>query len=191
MTPTEALADMQPRLERLVRRKAGSLPALHDDLVQEAMLAAWAELEKGAPQSHAMQAAKFRVLKIVVEGKPFTGEPRHAGVRDGADDALRLVMAVNDDDDEESYLVEPVDAATEAAMALVEDPTTRARVRAAVTHLNEAEREYVFLRFWAGLEPTSRVPEIRARLREFPVMSRRGLWDRARVKLRTELADVA
>lgn len=190
MTPEDTLAEIAPQIGRMVRSRAKDAPHLWEDLTQEAMIAAWQEFEKdpGAPVAHAIRSAQIRVSKITGQGKPFTGEPRHPGREDAHDTSGPLVRTSADG--EEYLVVEPEDLATEKALALVEDPTVGERVRAAVAGLNETEREYVFLRFWAGMDPTSRVPEIRARLKEFPVLARSGVWDRARVKLRASLAEV-
>jgi len=186
MTTEDTLAEIEGQVARMVRARAADHPDLWDDLTQEAMIAAWQEVEKGSPAAFAVRSARLRVLNVL-GGKPLTGEPRHPGREDAHDSAVGLVATSADG--EEYLRVDPPDAATADALARVEDDPRFERVREAVAGLNQTEREYVFLRFWCGMEPTSRVPEIRARLKEFPVLARSGVWDRARVKLRAALAE--
>jgi hypothetical protein len=89
-------------------------------------------------------------------------------------DALGVVgdEARNDVDEILSFWDRPADPVTE-------------KVKQAVAGLgDEKAREYVWLRFWAGLDVNSRSPRIREVVSRHPVLKERWRWQRAQKQLR-------
>lgn len=138
------VAELSDQLRRMVVTRAKDVPHLWDDLHQEAMIAAWQQLDQypGSPDSHAVRSAQFRVSKVV-GGKPFTGEPRHPGRKDAHDTSIPLTPLSRDG--EEFLLVEPEEPSTEAQTHASE---VRAAILAAVSGLEPLDRASVHLRFW-------------------------------------------
>jgi RNA polymerase sigma factor (sigma-70 family) len=154
-------------------------PEDHDDLVQEGRVAMWRALESynedlGALPSWLVRAAENR-LKDLAWGK---GQPTgHEAVR-----GKRQVEEVVSVDSMEADEVDGL-------MGYVEEAYHDGEIIDAIRHLTPKQQEYVFLRFWGGLDPTSRSPEMKALVSQYPVMAERWHWQRAKAILVDELSD--
>lgn len=150
----------------------------HDDLVQEGRIAMWRALRtydeaRGSLPSWLTSAARQRMRDVAWgHGQP-TGRPATRGSREVAQGGSLDAM------DEETVT---------ALLGHVEEAYHDGAILEAVRALPARQREYVFLRFWGGLDPTSRTPEVRALVAEFPVLAERWQWTRARATLTEVLA---
>jgi RNA polymerase sigma factor (sigma-70 family) len=156
----------------------------HDDLVQEGRIAMWRALktfdpDKGALPSWVTRAARTRMRDVAHgHGKPTGHEPNR-----GSAEAVPSVWidALGDEarnavDEILSFWDRPADPVTE-------------KVKQAVAGLgDEKAREYVWLRFWAGLDVNSRSPRIREVVSRHPVLKERWRWQRAQQQLREDPA---
>lgn len=146
MTQVDALSD---QIRRMVVTRARDYPHLWDDLFQEAMIAAWQELEKGSPERYAVRSAQFRVSKVV-GGRPLTGEPRRPGRKDAYDTSpVSMIRHDGGSSDREYILGESADTSQDDALAACE---LSGAVSEAVAHLDDVDRSMVHLRFWEDRE---------------------------------------
>lgn len=156
-------------------------PEEHDDLVQEGRVAMWRALEtfdrsRGSLPSWITRAAETRMKDLAWgHGQP-TGHQAVRGVRE-------VEMGPSLDGLEEEV--------AEALLGHVSEAYHDGEVLRVIRELPEAQREYVFLRFWGGLDPTSRAPGTRSLISMFPVLSDRSLWSAARKTLQDRLQHLA
>lgn len=151
----------------------------HADLVQEGRIAMWRSLksfdpDKGALASWITRAARVRMRDLAHgHGQPLGHEPNRGSVEavpsvwiDSMSDEAR-----NQVDEILSYWELPADPVTE-------------RVKRAVARLeDEKAREYIWLRFWAGVDVGSRSPEMRDLMSRHPVLKERWRWQKAQARL--------
>ena len=148
------------------------------DIKQEGRVAMWRALEtfdesRGSLPSWLTGAALQRMQDVAWgRGQPFGHE------------AIRGSREVDVDTSLDS---EPEDV-VEALLGYVEEAYHDGEVIDAIRALSPAQQQYVFLRFWGGLDPSSRNPAMKPLLAQFPVMSQRHHWQRAKEKLRESLA---
>jgi DNA-directed RNA polymerase specialized sigma24 family protein len=163
-----------------LRTVAGNLTGFDDpgldDLIQEGYIAMWQALQnydpdKGQLAPRLKYMAKQRMRNVAYGHHQWTG---HAPVRGG----------------QEPPVVEHYDALEDAAefvMPRAELPELpEPAIMAAVGDLPDQQREYVYLRFWAGggiFGKTAGMDRLRA---EFPVLRNDKLWARARETLRND-----
>lgn len=147
--------------------------SLHEDLVQEGRIAMWRALrthdpEKGALPTWVTTAAKARMKDLARgHGQPTGHEARRGVVEAKATTSVDLLME------------DGLEAALGISEALddVEWSYHRGEILEALAALSPSQREYVFLRFWGGLDPASRIPEMRALVDEYPILRKRYLWN--------------
>lgn len=173
----DIIADYEGWLHK-VANEIGS-PAEHDDLVQEGRVAMWRALSsfdesRGSLPSWLTRAAEMRMKDVAWgTGQPTGHEPTRGS---------RPV-------EEGPSLDEQSEDAVQALLGYVESAYHDGEVMQIIReHLSPRQQEYVFLRFWGGLEPTSRAAQTRALVMEFPVLSERWHWQRARAILAEKLA---
>lgn len=157
-------------------------PALHDDIVQEGRVAMWRALEtfdasKGALASWLTHAAEMRMKDVAWgKGQPLGHEPMRGS---------RPVEEGPSLDDQPEEIVQ-------ALLGHVEEAYHDGEIMKIIREsLTPKQQEYVFLRFWGGLEPKAQAAQIRALVREFPVLGERWHWQRARTVLAEKLAHLA
>lgn len=170
--------------EKWLHAVANSLttPAEHDDIVQEGRVAMWRALStydasRGSQASWLTKAAELR-MKDVAWG---TGQPTgHAPLR-----GSRPVEEGPSLDAEPEEIVQSL-------LGFVEEAYHDGEVMRIIREvLTPRQQEYVFLRFWGGLEPRAQALQIRALVKEFPVLGERWHWQRARAILADRLAHLA
>lgn len=155
--------------------------ANHDNIVQEGRVAMWRALatydeSKGALPTWLTRAAEMRMKDVAWgKGQPFG----HEAVR-----GARPVEEGPSLDGLEEQVVEGL-------LGYVEEAYHDGEIWAAVNSLTEKQREYVFLRFWGGLDPKSASPATRALVSQFPVLKERWHWQRAKGALRERLGHLA
>lgn len=168
------LASYERWLHKVANSYLPAYDARHDDLVQEGRIAMWRALAthepvKGALPSWLTKAATVRMKEMAFgRGQP-TGREATRGVRAVEEVALEPIVDSYGGVDETPFL--RIDAMDSVELAYHEGEIHRA-----LDALSPSQREYVFLRFWGGLDPSSRVPEMRALVKEYPVLSKRFLW---------------
>lgn len=139
---------------------------LHDDVVQEGRVAMWRALythdaSKGSLPSWLTGAAVLRMRDVALgHGKEFGHAP------------LRGSREV------ESVAVEDITTLLHGSVSLegVELAYHHGEIMEALSRLSPSQREYVFLRFWGNVDPSSRTPHMKAVLDQFPVLRKRFLW---------------
>lgn len=180
MIDPAVLADYEKWLHKVANSITDA--AQHDDIVQEGRVAMWRALStydesKGALASWLTRAAEMR-MKDVAWGK---GQPTgHEAVR-----GSRQVEEGPSLDEQPEEIVQALLGYVEAAY---HDGEVMQVIREVLT---AKQQEYVFLRFWGGLEPTSRASQTRALVKQFPVLGERWHWQRARAVLAERLAHLA
>jgi RNA polymerase sigma factor (sigma-70 family) len=124
-----------------------SKPWMREDAAQEGAIAAWLALRsgKGRTPAYAKTAVRNAIQNHVVRHRS-TGSPRPKGgggisVRPRDHDPL-----VRDGDYGPMLTADPADPAADRRLDAVDDGW----LRRAVAELPEAERRYVWLRFWEG-----------------------------------------
>lgn len=163
------------------RMMSGATEADHQDLVQEGRVAMWRALStydetKGALPSWLTKAAEMRMSDIARgHGQPF-GHEAVRGVRE-------VEMGPSLDAEPEQVV--------EALLGYVEAAYHDGEVMQAIRELTPRQQEYVFLRFWGGLDPRAQAPGIRALVAQFPVLKERWHWQRALPILRERLEHLA
>lgn len=147
------------------------------DLKQEGRVAMWRALEtydesKGALPSWLTKAAEMRMKDLTWgHGQPFG----HESTRQ-----RRVEEAFSVDG------LEPEQA--EALMGHISEEIHDGEILRIIREkLTPAQQEYVFLRFWGGLDPLSQAPQTRALVAQFPVLKRRWHWQRAKPVLEEAL----
>jgi RNA polymerase sigma factor (sigma-70 family) len=153
----------------------------HDDLVQEGRVAMWRALStfdesRGALPSWLTKAAELRMRDVAWgTGQPFGHEP------------LRGSRPIEVAKSLDAMEIDEV----EALLGMVVEADQHDEVEAAVNELPADLREYVFLRFWAGLDPRSASPGTRSLVKQFPALSDRRSWPAARRLLYERLQHLA
>lgn len=180
MTAAETIADFERWLHAVANRLLPrSSEEDHQDLVQEGRVAMWRALatfdeSKGARASWLVRAAEMRMKDVAWgKGQPFG----HEAVRG----SRGVEMGPSTD--------ELSDDQVEALLGYVEEAFHDGEVlRIIRERLSPRQQEYVFLRFWGGLDPSSRAPATMALVAQFPVLSERWHWQRAKPILAEALA---
>lgn len=168
MIDPSVLADYEKWLHR-VANTVGRLED-HDDLVQEGRVAMWRALStydetRGSLPSWLTRAAEQRMKDVAWgHGQPF-GHEAVRGVRE-------VEMGPSLDGEPEQVV--------EALLGYVEDAYHDGEILRIVRTLTPEQQQVVFLRFWGGIDPLSRQPEIQALVAQFPVLRDRQHWKRAR-----------
>ena len=141
-----------------------------DDVVQEGRIAMWKSLEafddcKGTLAPWVTNAARMRMRDVVHgHGRP-TGHEAVRGSREAE------VIAYIDAQDDRPEIAEAV---VELAEPILMD---------VLRELPEEQREYIWLRFWCGVEVSSRAPGIRSAAAQYPVLRKKWVWAKARETL--------
>lgn len=150
----------------------------HDDLVQEGRIAMWRALEtydetRGSLPSWLTRAAEMRMRDLAWG----TGQPTgHEAVR-----GSRPV-------EEGPSLDGMVEDEIEALLGHIEEAYHDGEVMQVIrSELSPKQQEYVFLRFWGGLDPRSQNPTLQAIMKTFPVLGQRHHWQRSKAILREHL----
>jgi RNA polymerase sigma factor (sigma-70 family) len=177
VTDPSIIADFDKWLHAVANRLTDE--AHHDDLVQEGRVAMWRALQTydeslGALPSWLVRAAEMRMKDVAWgRGQPF-GHEAVRGVRE-------VDMGPSVDELSEQQV--------EALMGFVEEAFHDGEVlRVIRERLTPRQQEYVFLRFWGGLDPSSRAPGMQALVAQFPVLKERWHWQRAKPVLAEALA---
>lgn len=147
--------------------------SLLDDLVQEARISVWKTWADDPlkPRQYFVVTAKHRMLELL-SGTPSLGSP---GVRG------RVMVKPS------VYLDGPESARELSALCYTQAwEMTDPSMAEALASLTRFQQEYVFLRFWAGLDPFSRKPGMIALCAQFPVLRKRSAWKHARIALRKD-----
>lgn len=143
-----------------------------DDLAQEGRVAMWRALETHDPARGALapwvtRAARTRMRDLAWgHGQPTGHEPVRG--------FTEAEVAVYIDGQESPDDLAPAEAAVEMA-----EPALMEVLR----ELPEEQREYIWLRFWCGIEVSSRVPGIRSVAAQYPILRKRWVWVKARETL--------
>ena len=170
--------------EKWLHKVANSLTdtAQHDDIVQEGRVAMWRALStydesKGALASWLTRAAEMRMRHVAWgKGQPLGHEPMRGS---------RPVEEGPSLDGQPEEVVQELLGFVEAAY---HDGEVMHVIREV---LSPKQQEYVYLRFWGGLDPLAQAPQVRALVKEFPVLGQRWHWQRAREILGERLAHLA
>lgn len=164
----------------------------HDDLVQEGYIAMWRAFDtydpdKGALATWLTGAARLRMRDVAYGRGAWTGHEAQRGRKSVGATSLDAILAVEED--------LPVLAAD--LLDGIESAYHGGEIAEALDALSPAQREYVYARFWLGIEPTSRDPQTREWIDQYPVLRRRYLWfgtskqTGARDRLRARLGHLA
>lgn len=176
MTPRDAqLAAALPDYRRWLHRVANDLlppeSPDHDDIVQEGYVAMWRALgtydpARGTLPSWLTGAARLRMHEVAHGHGQWTGRPATRGSRSvEAAVSLDALTAADPDHPSLAVMLDDVEAAYH-----------HGEIAEAIASLSPAQRRYVFARFWLGLDPAARTPEMRALVAEVPVLRQRWLW---------------
>lgn len=142
-----------------------------DDLAAEGSIAMWRAMgtydpTKGALASWLTRAAELRMTEVAWRRRPWTGQPAHRGARSVQD------TPVLDGFDTPDVLFEAVDALEGVELAY-----HHGEIAKALDTLSPSQRRYVLARYWLGLDPTSRAPEMKRLCALVPEMRRASaLW---------------
>lgn len=171
LDPDYVLADYHRWLYRVAKSISFDTHR-HDDLVQEGRIAMWRAMAthdptRGALASWLTTAAETRMRDVAYGKVQPTGHEAMRGSRPA--EVITSIDAVEPDVAERLFGL--VDALGEIEIAY-----HHGEIQAALSTLSPSQREYVFLRFWGGLDPSSRVPEMKALVDDFPVLRKRFLW---------------
>lgn len=137
------------RLEGLAQVMAAERDAgpLHDDAVQEGLVAAWtaAQRHPDKPPAYYHRACQYGVVSVL-RGRPMTGTEGRQGWQDAHDHAAPLTTTTPEG---EEHTHDQADPAAQAALEAIEhrDPT----LHAALAALPDQDRHLVWLRYWLGL----------------------------------------
>lgn len=180
MSDAAIIADFEKWLHAVANRLLrGASEDDHQDLVQEGRVAMWRALatfdeSKGARASWLVRAAETRMKDVAWgKGQPF-GHEAHRGVREAE-------IGGSLDELEEQQV--------EALLGYVEEAFHDGEVlRIIRERLTPRQQEYVFLRFWGGLDPASRAPGMQSLVAQFPILKERWHWQRAKPVLAEALA---
>lgn len=139
-----------------------------DDLVNEGRIAMWRAMETydeslGALPSWITRAARTHMRSIAHGNSQPTGRPATRGSRE-----VDTGPSLDQIDDADALIGGALDSYLQGALPEFFDALT------------PRQREHVFLRFWCGIDPTSRAPEVRALVKQFPVLQDRWLWQTVR-----------
>lgn len=152
------------------------------DLKQEGRVAMWRALEtydadKGSLPSWLTRAAEMRMRDLARgHGKTFGHERVH-----GWSDVEWGPSIDHMDEDRADGL-----------LAWVTEEIYDGEILQVIRErLTPAQQEFVFLKFWGGLDPMKQAPQLRALVAEFPVLRQHWHWQRAKQILREELAHLA
>jgi DNA-directed RNA polymerase specialized sigma24 family protein len=135
--------------------------------------------EQGSLPSWLTTAAKTR-MRDVARGRPATG---HQAVRAHAEPRPAISLDSLEDENEAERVFDLIDT-----FDFVETAYHKGLVQKAMQALSPRQREYVVLRFFAGLEPSSALPSTVAMRRAYPVLAERGVWNEARRVMAEALA---
>jgi DNA-directed RNA polymerase specialized sigma24 family protein len=147
-----------------------------EDLVQEGRIAIWRardthDPEKGPLMPWLQLCARHRMHKLVWGDEQPVGHQPVRGVR-----PVDVVASLDElQIDENPWIPGEV-------LPDLPEPTLMAALR----ELSPQQREYIYLRFWQGIEPSSRNPGTVQAMREHPILRNRWLWARTREKLRND-----
>lgn len=180
MTDPSIISDFDKWLHAVANRLLkDASEADHQDLVQEGRVAMWRALHThdeslGALPSWLVRAAEMRMKDVAWgKGQPF-GRAATRGSRE-VDTGGSL-----DELDEQQV---------EALLGFVEEAIHDGEILRVMREvLTPRQQEYVFLRFWGGLDPSSRAPGMQALVAQFPVLKERWHWQRAKPILAEALA---
>lgn len=186
MTDPSIIADFDRWLHAVANRLLkDATEADHQDLVQEGRVAMWRALgtfdesrdyndPQGARVAWIIRAAEMRMKDVAWgKGQPFGRE------------ATRGSREV----DKGPSLDELEEQQVEALLGFVEEAFQDGEVlRIIRERLTPRQQQYVFLRFWGGLDPSSQAPGMRALVAQFPVLRERWHWQRAKPVLAEALA---
>lgn len=164
----------------------------HDDLANEGYIAMWRAFDtydetKGALPSWLTGAARLRMRDLTSgHGQWFGHEPvrGHREVETSSLDAY-----LDETSDDLSWLGEDLLDGVEIAYHY-------GQIHEALATLSPSQREYVFARFWLGIDPSSQAPAMQAFRDAYPVVRRGYLWrgsskqKGARDRLAEALADL-
>lgn len=167
------LADYHKWLHYVAYQMLPATSALHEDLVQEGRIAMWKALatydpSKGALPSWVTKAASMRMKDFVRRGTP-TGKPETRGSKEVEHGPSIDAMV-------EEGGAEGLFAAVDTLEG-VEVSYHHGEILEALNSLSPKQREYVYLRFWGGLDPSAGVTkEMKVVMDQFPVLRQRWLW---------------
>lgn len=144
-----------------------------NDLAQEGRIAMWRALQTWDPDRSALpfwltNAATMRMKDLAFgHGQP-TGHEEMRGRRAAEETSLEQITAGRDED--------TIDWLKIDALSDVEIAYHHGEIERAMESLTPTQRQYVFLRFWGGIDPTSRSPQVKGLMEQFPVLRKRWLW---------------
>lgn len=170
------IATVLPDYHRWLHRLAYDLlpagSADHDDLVSEGYVAMWRAFEtydstRGALPTWLTGAARLRMRDLAFGSAQWFGHEPVRGHRDVETDSLDAWL--------DSY-GESHDAFGVDVLDGVEQAYHDGEIAEAMAGLSPSQREYVYVRFWLGIDPGSRTPVMQALREQFPVVKKRYLW---------------
>lgn len=143
----------------------------HDDLASEGFIAMWRAFDtfdsaRGSLPSWLTGAARLRMTDLAHGHGRWFGHEATRGTRDVEASSLDAWLTV---EEEPEWLgVDLLDG--------VEAAYHDGEIAEAIASLSPAQREYVFTRFYLGIDPSSNTPVMKALRDEFPVVRKRYLW---------------
>lgn len=169
--PDGVLADYHRWLYKVAISMSYNLSDV-DDLVQEGRIAMWRALqtfdgEQGSLPSWLTRAAQMR-MRDIARGRPATG---HEALRAHAEAVVAVSLDSFEEENEAERIFHLIDT-----FDYVETAYHKGLIAKAMETLSPKQREYVFLRFFAGIEVTSALPSTVAAKKQYPVLSQRYLW---------------
>lgn len=138
----DKLREKEPLLQIIVSERARANPNIREDMLQEARIEAWSQMEKEASPALVSHAVRQRVSRLVTQGN-WTGKPakRDRGSKEPLDTDRDSI-----DDPDWDVHVEAADV-----LEAVEWAYHHGEILEALRSLPERHREYVLMRFWGGM----------------------------------------
>lgn len=163
-----------------------------EDLVQEGRVALWKAAEtfdeaKGTLAPWITNAARMRMRDLVQGHGQATGHipTKFQRVTGDADHVnRRYAEAMKDVISGPAVYIDAQENPEELALARSVVEFAEPVLMEVLRELPEEQREYIWLRFWCGVEVASRLPGIRSIAAQYPVLKKKWVWQKARETLR-------
>lgn len=146
LTPAEIVENYRRWAHKVANVKRAPFDPIHDDLVQEALLAIWEVLQRKGTDIAAtyLAAAGSHRMNDVLDGRPMRGSPSEGGKTYRPKTVSSDGLAETAPDLWEQLL--SVDALAEVELAY-----HHGEILSALSDLKPQYRAYVVMRFWGGL----------------------------------------
>lgn len=171
------IADVLPDYHRWLHKIAYDMLPMnspdHDDLAQEGFVAMWRAFDtfdsaKGSLPSWLTTAARMRMSDVARGHGQWFGHEAVRGHREARTTSLDAALDVGSDFLDALLGVDVLDG--------VESAYHHGEIAQAIAELSPMQREYVYARFYLGIDPSSQTPVMQALRDEFPVVRKRYLW---------------